>query len=316
MELRQLRYFVAVAEEKSFGRAAKRLHLSQPPLSTQIKGLEEELGVKLLDRSTRRVELTDSGRAFLARAREILDAVEQAAAEARGAGRGLRGRLEIGFVSSATLSLLPPALRLFRERFGGVELDLRELASVEQVDALYEKELRVGLVRLPMRAPGIRFEPVLAEPLVVALPVGHPLEDREIIPLQEVAELPLIFFQRRLEPGSHEQIVELLGRVGALPKVAQYSVHLQTVVGLVASGIGIAILAESARRLHREGVIYRPLDAPNATSRLGLAWLESDGSALVENFVEVVREVAGQEAPAVARSGDQVSSSVRLPGSE
>ncbi|MGB3635266.1 MAG: LysR family transcriptional regulator [Rubrobacteraceae bacterium] len=288
-----MKYFVAVAEERSFGRAAKRLHMSQPPLSTQIKGLEEELGVTLLDRSTRRVELTDSGRTFLERAREILGAVEEAGAEARGAGLGVRGRLEIGFVSSATLSLLPPALRLFRERFGEVELDLRELASVEQLEALYEGEIRVGLVRLPLRASGIRLEPVLAEPLVVALPVGHPLEARESIPLEEVAELPLIFFQRRLEPGSHEQIVELLGRVGALPKVAQYSVHLQTVIGLVASGIGIAILAESARRMNREGVVYRPLDVPDATSWLGLAWLERDESPLVENFVNIVREVAG-----------------------
>jgi DNA-binding transcriptional LysR family regulator len=166
---------------------------------------------------------------------------------------------------------------------------------VEQVEALYEGEIRVGFVRLPMRAPGVVFEPVLAEPLVVALPVGHPLEDSETIPLDEVAGLPLIFFQRRLEPGSHEQIVELLGRVGALPKVAQYSVHLQTVIGLVASGLGIAILAESARRMNREGVVYRPLDTPDATSWLGLAWLERDESPLVENFVRIIREVAEEE---------------------
>lgn len=309
-----MKYFVAVAEERSFGRAARRLHMSQPPLSTQIKGLEQELSVKLFDRSTRKVELTDSGRAFLARAREILDAVEEAKIEARGAELGVRGRLEIGFVSSATLSLLPPALRLFRERFGGVELDLRELASVEQLEALYEGEIRVGLVRLPMQAPGVRLEAVLAEPLVVALPVGHPLEVREAIPVEEVAELPLIFFQRRLEPGSHEQIVELLGHVGALPKVAQYAVHLQTVIGLVASGIGVAILAESARRLHREGVVYRPLEAPDAASWLGLAWLEKDESPLVENFVRVVREVAAEEAPAWEQV--QLPSSGRLPGSE
>lgn len=250
----------------------------------------------------------------MAQAREILDAVEQAKIEARGAELGARGRLEIGFVSSATLSLLPPALRLFRERFGGVELDLRELASVEQLEALYEGEIRVGLVRLPMQAPGVRLESVLAEPLVVALPVGHPLEARETIPLEEVAELPLIFFQRRLEPGSHEQSVELLGRVGALPKVTQYAVHLQTVIGLVASGIGIAILAESARRLHREGVVYRPLDTPDATNWLGLAWLEKDESPLVENFVQVVREVAAEEAP--AREQVQLPSSGRLLGSE
>jgi DNA-binding transcriptional LysR family regulator len=171
MELRQLRYFVAVAEESHFGRAAQRLHMSQPPLSMQIKGLEAELGVELLNRSTRQVALTDAGRAFLEKARAILGAVEEAQGAARGAEHGTQGQLHVGFISSATLSLLPPSIRLFRERFGGVELELKELTSAQQVDALYEDEIKVGLVRLPMRAPGIQFEPVLEEldPIPVAL---------------------------------------------------------------------------------------------------------------------------------------------------
>jgi DNA-binding transcriptional LysR family regulator len=249
VEIRQLRYFVAVAEEGNFGRAARRLHLSQPPLSMQIKGLEKELDVSLFDRTTRRVELTDSGRALFPRARQILSAVEEAKAAARGAELGLRGELEIGFVSSATVSLLPPALRLFRERFGGVELDLRELTSGEQIEALHDGEIRVGLVRLPLRSPEIHLEPVLGEPFVVALPSGHPLEACERVSLEAVAEEDLIFFSRRLEPGFHEQIVELLGRVGARPRVAQYAVHLQTVVSLVASNIGVSILPASSARV-------------------------------------------------------------------
>jgi DNA-binding transcriptional LysR family regulator len=292
VEIRQLRYFVAVAEEGNFGRAARRLHMSQPPLSMQIKGLEKELDVSLFDRTTRRVELTDSGRALLSRARRILSEVEEAKAVARGAELGLRGELEIGFVTTATLSLLPPALRLFRERFGGVDLDLRELTSGEQLEALHEGEIRVGLVRLPLRSPEIHLEPVLGEPLVVALPSGHPLEACERVSLEAVAEEDLIFFSRRLEPGYHEQIVELLGRVGALPRVAQYAVHLQTAVSLVASKIGVSILPASSTQVRWEGVAYRPLDAPDATSWLGLARLERDRSALVENFVRTVREVA------------------------
>lgn len=292
MELRQLRYFIAVAEEKSFGNAAKRLHMSQPPLSIQIKGLEEEIGVRLLDRTTRRVDLTDAGRAFLDKAREVLAASEEAKSVARGAELGLQGRLEVGFVSTATLSILPPALRLFRERFGDVELDLKELSSTEQLQALYEGDIRVGLVRMPLRAPEIELEPILEEPLVVALPTDHSLVARDSITIEEIAELPLIFFERRQEPGSHEQIVELLGRVGALPKVAQYAVHLQTVVGLVASDMGIAILPASARKLRRDGVVYRRLDSPGATSWLGLMWLERDRSALIENFNNIIREVA------------------------
>ena len=293
MELRQLRYFVAVAEERHFGRAAKRLRLSQPPLSAQIKGLEEELGVKLFQRSTRQVALTDAGRTFLERAEGILEAVEEAKEATKGADEGVRGRLEIGFISSATLGLLPPAIRLFRERFGGVEIELRELTSAQQIDALYAGEIRVGLVRLPLRAPGIRFEPLQEESLVVALPSGHPLEALESVPLEAMVDQPLIFFTRQLMPSLHAQIVELFQRVGAFPNVVQHAVHLQTIVGLVASDVGLAILPEPAERLSREGVVYRSLDAPDATSWVGLARVEDDGSLLVENFVRTVREVAG-----------------------
>ncbi|WP_198004940.1 LysR family transcriptional regulator [Rubrobacter xylanophilus] len=292
-----MRYFVAVAEEQSFGGAARRLRISQPPLSLQIKALERELGVRLFDRNTRRVMLTDSGRAFLERARVILEEVERAKETAKGAERGLLGKLEVGFVSSATLSLLPPAIRLFRERFGGVELELRELTSAQQIDALYNGETRVGLVRLPLRAPGIHLEPVFEERLVVALPSGHPLEALDRVSLEAIADLPLIFFTRQLIPGLHAQIIELFQRVGAFPNVAQHAVHLQTIVGLVASGVGISILPSSAMRVRREGIVYLPLDEDDATSWLGLAWVEGDDSVLVENFVSIVREVAQSEAP-------------------
>ena len=293
MELRQLRYFVAVAEERHFGRAARRLHMSQPPLSTQIRGLEDELGVRLFERSTRRVALTDAGRAFLEQARRTLRTAEEAREAAASGAGGLAGTLEVGFVSSATLSVLPDALRLFRERFGGVTLELREMTSAQQVEALYAGEVRAGLARLPLEAPGISVEPVFEEPLLVALPAGHPLEELERVPMQEVVDQPLIFFTQRLVPGFHAQIVELYQQVGAFPKVAQHAVHLQTIVGLVASGIGVAILPGSARKVRREGVSYRPLDAEGATSWLGLATPADETSLLVENFARAVREVAG-----------------------
>jgi DNA-binding transcriptional LysR family regulator len=247
----------------------------------------------LLNRSTRQVTLTDAGSTFLERARTILGAVEEARDAVRGAEQGIRGRLDVGFISSATLSLLPPSIRLFRERFGGVELELKELTSAQQVDALYNDEIKVGLVRLPMRAPGIRFEPVFEERLVVAVPSGHVLEKLDRVSLEAIADLPLIFFTRQLIPGFHARIVELFQRVGAFPKVAQHAVHLQTIVGLVASGIGIAILPSSAERVSREGVVYRALDVPDATSWMGLAWVEGDESKLVKNFVRTVHEVAG-----------------------
>ncbi len=292
MDIRQLKYFVAVAEERHFGRAARRLHMSQPPLSTQIKGLETELGVRLLDRSTRRVSLTDAGRVFLRRANEILNSVDAAAEEVQQAESGLRGRLTVGFISSATLSLLPLSIRLFRERVGGVELELKELTSSQQVDELYEGGIRIGLVRLPMNSPGIRLEPVLEESLVVALPAGHALAMEDRISLEAMSDQPLVFFTRALVPGFHAQIVELYARIGAFPNVVQHAVHFQTIVGLVASGIGSAILPESAQRVTRDGVVYRPLDTPDATSWVALATLEGDDSLLVENFARAIRDVA------------------------
>ena len=149
---------------------------------------------------------------------------------------------------------------------------------------------------MPLRAPGLRFEPLLEESLLVALPSGHPLEALESVPLEKVAELPLVFFSRQLMPSLHAQIVDLFQRVGAFPKVAQHAVHLQTIVGFITSDVGLAILPESAERVNREGVVYRPLDVPDATSWVGLARVERDSSALVENFVRTVREAAKDKA--------------------
>lgn len=154
----------------------------------------------------------------------------------------------------------------------------------------------VGLVRLPMRAPDVRLEPLLEERLVVALPSDHALEEFDRVSLEAIADLPLIFFTRQRIFGFHAQIVELFQRVGAFPKVAQHAVHLQTIVGLVASGVGIAILPASAERVSREAVLYRALDAPDATSWMGLAWVEGDESKLLENSVRTVREVASGKA--------------------
>jgi DNA-binding transcriptional LysR family regulator len=176
-----------------------------------------------------------------------------------------------------------------------VGLELKELTSGEQLDALYEREIGVGLARLPMNAPGIRVEPLLEERLLVALPAGHPLEALDRVPVQDISELPLVFFTRRLVPGLHEHILELYRSVGAYPRVVQEAIHLQTIVGLVASGIGVAILPESARRVHREGVSYRLLDVDEASSWLGLATLENEDSLLVENFAQTLREVAREE---------------------
>ncbi len=297
MELRQLRYFVAVAEEGHFGRAAERLHRSQPPVSLQIAQLERDLGVKLFERSTRQVALTEAGRVFLPKARAILQGLEEAKAAVGEAALGRRGRLAVGFVSSATLSLLPPALTRFRAQYPDVELELRELTSAEQVGALVHQTVRIGLVRLPLLAPELELGPVLAEALLVALPERHSLAAEASISPKMLAPFPLISFPPHLVPGAYAHLMALFERAGVTPQVAQEAVHLQTIVSLVASGLGVAVLPSSARASQHRGVVYRPLDAPDSTTYLGLAWLKGDSSLLAANFARSVRESALELGP-------------------
>src|SRR5262245_26825869 len=192
MELRHLRYFVVVAEELHFRRAAERLHMSQPPLSQQIRALEAEVGATLLLRNQRKVELTAAGAAFLERAREILAAVEDAALEARRVQRGEVGRLAIGFVGSAMYSFVPDLLRAFRERYPDIQLRLQELGTSEQLRQLENGRLDVGFMRTPSTRPELRAETVLEERVVAALPDAHPLAARARLRLTDLEGQPLV----------------------------------------------------------------------------------------------------------------------------
>lgn len=289
MELRQLRYFVAVAETGHFGRAAERLHRSQPPVSLQIQRLETELGVKLFERTTRQVTLTEAGYVFLEKAQAIMQQVEAAKEAVGEAALGHRGHLSVGFISSAMLSVLPMALMQFRVDYPGVKLELRELTSAEQRIALIEKTIRVGLVRLPLLAPELQFEPVLEESLLVTLPKGHALEGEVQVTPQMLAPYPLISFPPQLVPGAHAHLMALFERAGVTPQVTQEAVHMQTIVSLVASGIGISVLPGSARASQHQGVVYRPFAAEGSETWLGLAWLKGETSLLVTNFASSVR---------------------------
>ncbi|GAB3684661.1 LysR family transcriptional regulator [Salinisphaera aquimarina] len=292
MEIRQLRYFVAVAEEKHFGHAAQRLHMTQPPLSMQIRQLEETLGIALLTRSTRQVALTDAGRVFLERARAILAELENTKQVTRHAESGLQGRLELGFISSATLTVLPPALRAFRARYPAVDLQLNEIASGHQVDALYDGRIRFGLLRLPLSAPGIHIEPLLRESLVVALPEHHTLASKDRLTMEDIAAQPLIFFRRQDVPGFHDHILQLFQAAGHPPQVVQRALHLQTIIGLVASGLGLSVLPGSSRHLRRDGVVYRPLAAPETETWLAMVQLDGERSVLLDNFRHELRTAA------------------------
>lgn len=290
MELRHLRYFVAVAEELHFRRAAVRLHISQPPLSQQIRQLEAELGVQLLERSRRRVELTAAGEAFSARAREILDAVEDAARLARRVDRGEVGRLSVGFVGSAVYSVLPEVLHAFREQRGDVDLRLRELTSSAQLEALESGRIDVGFLRPQSPArPDIATETVMREAIVAALPESHRLAAQDRLVLGELAGEPLVLLTRTGSPGVRDVLEAATARFGGEGQLVQEAAEVQTVIGLVAGGVGFSLVPESVRSLTRRGVVYREIaDAPSI--ELALAWRAGDRSPVLAAFCEVVRE--------------------------
>lgn len=249
MELRHLRYFVAVAEELHFGRAAERLNMAQPPLSQQIRALEDELGVKLFDRAHRRVRLTDAGETFLRRAWRILESAELAAGEARRAARGELGRIAVGIMSSAMLPTFPPILRRYRGERPDVEVAFEQLPSNEQLHAAAEGRIDLGFVdvaarggRTELNGVAVQVEPVWRETLVAALPLDHPLAGRAHVALEELAEDPFVMMPRLPATGLYDRVIQYCQASGFSPAVRQEAAQLPAVAALVAAGVGVALV--------------------------------------------------------------------------
>ena len=289
MELRHLRYFVTVAEELHFGRAAARLFIAQPPLSQQIQQLERELGVSLFARTSRRVQLTPAGEAFFVEARQILQSVEQAAETAKRAARGETGWLGIGFAASATYDLLPAVLHDFRALYPEVELSLQELNAAEQAHALEEKTIHVGFARPYAPHSGSVVGAVLREAFLAALPEMHPLTGQASLPLSALAEQPFISFPELPKPSYAEAVRQACEGTGFMPHVVQEVREMQTAISLVAAGFGIALLPASVQHLHRDGVEYRPLTEPAPRTELAVVSRLDDPSPALQNFLAIVR---------------------------
>jgi DNA-binding transcriptional LysR family regulator len=282
MDVRQFRYFVAVAEELHFRRAAERLHLSQPALSQQIRSLESEMEVPLLFRNRRRVELTAAGASFLPEARDLLAALDTAVATARRVHEGRSGRLRVGFVGSALLSIVPDVVQRFRAARPDVELDLRERSTVDQVAALRAGDLDIGLAPLPIDEDGLDTTVLVREPAVAVLPAGHELAKLRRIGLRRLAAEPFVLFPRDQAPGFHDRLIGGVAQHGAPPRVVQQATEMQTIVGLVAAGIGVSLVPASVERLALPGVVYRPVvRAP----RVELAVVSRERSPLVRAFL-------------------------------
>ena len=260
-DLRRLRYFVAVAEELHFGRAARRLNVSQPPLSVQIRTLEREIGTPLLIRTQRRVELTEAGRVLLEEARRLLDQAEAAVVHARRAAEGAVGRLTIGFVSTVDYSILPPLVRRFRQKHPGIALKLLELTGDRQQALLQSGELDLGLSILPSPASSLTMRPVFREPLIAAVPTNHPLAGRRRIALRSLAAEAFVQFPRELAPGLYDLAIAACQKAGFTPHLAQEAIQMQTILGLVAAGLGVALVPRCMSKLQRPDVRYLALDA-------------------------------------------------------
>lgn len=289
MELRQIRYFVAVAEELHFRRAAARLHISQPPLSHHIGQLEQELGCRLLNRTRRRVELTPAGQTFLRDARALLHELDGAIETARRIASGQTGRLRISFVGSALLSIVPSAIQRFRAVRPDVEIELRERSTVDQLRAVTGGTVDVGLIRPPIEpSDQLRAQHVMREQTVAVLPVDHPLTALRRVPLRRLASEPLVLFPRVQAPGFHDLLISSLATTGGQPRIVQYAPEMLTIVGLVAAGLGVSLAPASVARLALDGVTYRPLvGAPR--SELVAITRAGEDAPLVRAFIEHAR---------------------------
>jgi DNA-binding transcriptional LysR family regulator len=294
LDLRQLRYFVAVAEELHFGRAATRLHMTQPPLSQTILALEEMLGAALLLRNRRSVALTPAGEALLPEARRLLAQAAELPELVRRAGAGETGRLALAFVSSADYSVLPPFLRSYRAAFPRVQISLQEATSDLQVDDLLHHRVDAGLLipPLPEKARAeLDYLKVLSEPLILAAPTGlAALRASGPVWLRQLPALPLIIFPRPIAPSLHDAILGCFRSAGITPEIGQQAIQMQTIVSLVSAGMGLALVPQSVSNLMRPGVEYRALHDPSPQVETGLAWRRDNRSPVLLGFLDLLRK--------------------------
>lgn len=295
IEIRHLRYFIAVAEELNFSRAAERLNIAQPPLSQQIQALEAELRLQLFERNKRPLRLTAAGKVFLEQARLVLVTLEQAVISARQASLGETGRLVVAVNSSIANSVLPNILRVFRDRYPRVQLVLREIMSSQQAQQLRDRQIDLGFdCLLKGNDAGLSFIPILQESIVIALPENHPLASQTEIPLKALVDEPFVLPSPDVVL-SYGQIIELYQQeVGLPPKVVQEATWMITVLSLVAGGVGVALLPANAQNLQRTGVVYRPIQGKSLTRPIAAVWRSDDSSVILHNFLQVTKDVVGQ----------------------
>lgn len=302
IELRHLRYFVAVVEQRTFRAAALRLHVSQPPLTRQIQQLEDALGVCLLQRSARGAEPTEAGQVFYAEARNLLGLAEQAAERTRLAGMGGLGRLDIAVFGSAVLGPIPKIVHRFRQSHPQVELVLHSMDRLDQIKALRERRIAMGFNRFFAEEPDLQWEVILNEQMVVVVPEQHPLARRKVLSLAEIGREPLILYPRTPRPGFIDRMMRLFHQRKITPNVSQEVDDMVTAVGLVASGMGLSLVSDSGRNLQVPGTVQIPLRAEDmASAELCIIFRRDDASPLLAEFLKEARAVNHSKALTVKR---------------
>ena len=297
--LRSLRHFVAVAEELHFGRAAERLHMTQPPLSQSIQALEQELGITLFNRTNRSVSLTPIGALWLPHVRDILDKTEALPQVAKRLARGEIGTLRLSFVSSTVYGVLPELVSRFSMAFPDVEITLKEATSNIQVQALLNNDFDAGLVIAPKQQdfpPGLHYYPVSSEPLIIAMPQKwidekYDLGNADTVNLREMAHLPLILFPRESSPALHDLITGYYAHLGIEPLLGQLAIQMQTMIGLISAGMGFALVPDSMRTLQRQGVIYKALSEDSPVMETGLVLHAKNAPPSAHNLLELAMEI-------------------------
>jgi DNA-binding transcriptional LysR family regulator len=293
MELRHLRYFIAVAEELHFTRAAARLHIGQPPLSQQIQALEKEVGAQLFERSKRWVRLTEAGKFFLDDARKILALSDRAMATARRASIGEIGELRVGFTSSMPFTIiLQRVVNLYRQRYPQVTLSLQEMSSARQIEAINHRTLDLGFIRPPEIGLPDSLDVITLrhDPLLLVMPGDHRLARKKSVKLSELAGEAFVMYSKDVGTGIYAQIEQLCRQAGFEPRIVQEAREASTIIGLVAAGCGVSILPESFQCIQMPGVSYRKISDPNATTALMLATRSGESAPLVDAFFQLAIE--------------------------
>ena len=291
-ELRLIRYFVAVAEELHFGRAAARLHITQPSLSRAIRELERTLGADLLTRTKRIVRLTEAGRTLLHEAPHALEEIERACDTARRVARGEAGQLRLGFLPSANVGLVPALVRESRKMCPDLQLRLHELFDDPQIEALSERRLDLGILRDPRPGDQLSFEPLRRERLSLAVAHDHRLASRRRVSYADLRDEGLIIWPRPLAPQTYDTVIQACRTAGFSPHVVQEASSAHTIIGLVAADVGVAVLASSYRARSGPDVVFVPITGSEST--LYLAWRSDDASAARDSLIALAHRVAAR----------------------